>query len=79
MSDDDAALDQMERWTIVEHLLGGYYDFKDSDLPEEQRQEGLENLAQLLDKLSPNWRDADSCREIETYEVIISNRGEHGG
>jgi hypothetical protein len=66
----------MEKWTIIEHLLSGYPDFEESGQPEEQRQEGKENLADLLEKLSPNWREADSCRDIQTRPVTVHGQEE---
>ncbi|MCU4753482.1 hypothetical protein OB919_16070 [Halobacteria archaeon AArc-curdl1] len=53
-------LSEEERWIIVEHLL----ETATSDTESEQ-------VEQFLDKLSPNWREADSCREVQTNPVTV--------
>jgi hypothetical protein len=66
---------------LVENLLNNYYSYErrleEQDFPggltEENCRKGMENHAELLDKLSPNWREADSCAEIETYPVAVEN------
>lgn len=63
MSEIDA-LDEMEKWIIVEHLIESYYS--------QEGTEDAERIASVLDKLSPNWRDADSCRAVEYHEVIVN-------
>lgn len=64
---------------LVENLLNNYYSYErrleEQDFPggltEENCREGMENHAALLDKLSPNWREADSCAEVETRPIEV--------
>ena len=66
---------------IVEQLLNDYYAFErridEQDFPglltEKNCREGMEEYAALLDKLSSNWREADSCRDVEIRPVEIAD------
>lgn len=77
--DEPVELDERERWMLVENLLNNYYTYErrleEQDFPghltEENCREGMENHADLLDKLSPNWREADSCADVEIRPITV--------
>ena len=63
------ALNETEKWMIVENLVDSYYSLEDVG-----HQDTATQIAALLDKISPNWRYADSCRDVETHEITVSER-----
>lgn len=73
------SLNDDEKWMIVENLLNNLFQLEDTaselDEGELREQDGLleniENHKELLDKIAPNWHEADSCREIEFNEVKV--------
>lgn len=59
-------LGEKEKWTIAEHLIESYYELGEMGYPRKQ-----EHVEIILDKISPNWREADSCAEVETHEILV--------
>lgn len=65
-----AELDEQERWMIVENLMDNLEGLK--DLKDDYDVEDIiERNRELLNKLSPNWEEADSCREVETRSLEV--------
>lgn len=58
-------LEEDEEWILVENLIESYYSLDEMDHP------NAEKVADLLDKLSPNWRDAETDDEVEINEVVV--------
>lgn len=69
---------------LVENLLNNYYSYErrleEQDFPggltEENCKQGVETHAELLDKLPPNWREADTCAEVEVHPIEIGAEGD---
>lgn len=59
-------LNEEETWIIVENLINNYYKLLNSE-----HYETSQETANLLDKLSPNWRDADACSKVETKQITV--------
>lgn len=66
-------LAENERWIIVEGLVESYYELQDMG-----EDETAQKHADLLDKLSPNWRDAMTCREIEINKISVDSNQRNG-
>ncbi|QIB75357.1 hypothetical protein G3I44_14300 [Halogeometricum borinquense] len=75
-----------DKWAIVENLIANHHSYQqrieNGDFPgllsEEVCREGMQEMADLLDKLSPNWREADSCADVETYAIRV-DKDKKGG
>jgi len=59
-------LTEDERWIITENLIES-----ELGLREIGEDETADEVADLLDKLSPNWRTADSCVDVETRPMSV--------
>lgn len=66
-------LEELEKWSIVENLMGSYYE-----LEEMGHQDTATQLATTLDKISPNWRDANSCKAVEFNRVVVEKATDSG-
>ena len=59
-------LSEDERWIITENLMES-----ELGLREIGEDETADDVADLLDKISPNWRTADSCADVETRPISV--------
>jgi len=62
---DIEELTEDEKWMVIEGMTVSYYQTTDEKLQE--------RFGKLLDKLSPNWRDADSCQEVKSNKIICES------
>ncbi len=59
-------LSEDEAWIITENLMES-----ELGLREMGEEETADEVADLLDKISPNWREADSCADVETRDLHV--------
>ena len=64
-------LTEDEKWIIIENVSAAYMEWEDEG-KEESNCEEMKKIGQVLDKLSPNWRKADSCAEVKSFRIEIS-------
>lgn len=68
-------LSEEDSWMIVETLIQNLNDLEELKAtynPEVEVDDAIEQNEELLDKLSPNWREASSCSEVETRKITIN-------
>lgn len=55
-----------ERWMIVENLIESERGLRDMGC-----EDTANKMEDLLDDLSPNWKSADSCKDVELKRVKV--------
>lgn len=66
MSKERKELTENEAWVIVEGLMESHLGLK-----EKGYSEAAEKHEEILDKLSPNWRSADSCKDVKIRDIFV--------
>lgn len=64
-------LTEHQKWIIIEHLHNLLDEFIDPDLEIDDRNKAI---WELLDILSPNWKEADSCADVISYSVYVGEK-----
>ncbi len=64
-----------ESWIIVENLMVSYSELEELQNTESEKSDDYKVakilVGNVLDKLSPNWRDSDACMDVKTNKIIV--------
>lgn len=65
-----------QAWIIIEHLMNSHneWEFNSDDFDPELVESRKGDIEHLLDVLSPNWKTADSCKDVQSNTISVSTR-----
>lgn len=73
--DMTVALNDREQSVIVDQLIAGLSATNQARLGVEDQDVQNDAIEDVLDKLSPNWRDAESRDDIEVRSITVHRNG----
>lgn len=73
--DMTVALNEQEQSTIIDQLIAGLSGTDQEWLNEDNRDVQNGAIEAVLDKLSPNWRNADSRDDVKIHSITVHRSG----